>query len=73
MGHWPWPTRLLRAPVFMDDEDFAAVAPFARVSGVDARHRPFARSYAVGELRDGRRALLLQSPGEGFTLHGWFD
>ena len=73
MAGWPWPVRVLRDPIYVEEEEVAVYTPFARVAGVDDRHRPYARTYSLVELMDGRRALGVQVPGEGLMVQGWFD
>ncbi len=73
LAAWPWPVRLLEAPVKL-------ALPVARrellgvLEGQRADDTPYARVYQVLVLEDGRRALgLWDEETEETLVQGWFD
>lgn len=70
---WPWPVRLLETPIKL-------ALPVVRrellgvLEGQRADDTPYARTYQVLVLEDGRRALALwDDEAEEMYVQGWFD
>jgi hypothetical protein len=78
LAAWPWPVRMLREPLTLEEFDLAHDVvdrlPFARLEGEDDHAQPFCRSYEVILLRDGRWLLAFVDPGvSDVVIAGWFD
>ena len=76
LAGWPWPVRLLRAPL-QQVRDVAVVVdrqPFCRLEGEDRTGQPFSRDYWHVLLQGDRRALTFSDPdSDEEWLQGFFD
>ncbi len=74
LAAWPWPLRLLPRPARPSFSGVARRELLGVLEGEDKADQPYARTYELVVLADGRRALLLVDDElDEEWVCGWFD